>query len=128
VSLYATFPERVIVGNDDYLVRRVAKAQFAEFLSGNILCKYGLEKATRKCGRQPKETRSHCGAHLVTPLKDQALPKMCHLPPEPISVLLMESPHTQQGREDALAQLVSRPAVSSRAMLWRWSAMWRRPV
>jgi hypothetical protein len=25
---------------------------------------------------------------------------MCHLPPEPISVLLMESPHTQQGLED----------------------------
>jgi hypothetical protein len=75
MGLDATFPERVIVGNEDYLIRRVAKAQFAELLSGDILSEYGLEKATRKYGRQPKETRSNSGAHLVPPLKDQALLK-----------------------------------------------------
>jgi hypothetical protein len=48
MGLDATFPERVIVGNDDYLVWRVAKPQFAELLSGDIvlsgdiLCEYGL--------------------------------------------------------------------------------------
>jgi hypothetical protein len=55
IGLDATFPKRVIVGDDDYLVRRIAKAQFAELLSGDILRNYGLGKAARKCGCQPKE-------------------------------------------------------------------------
>lgn len=67
IGLDATFPERVIVGDDDYLVWRVAKAQIAELLSGDILREYGLGKAARKCGYQPKETRSNSGAHLVPP-------------------------------------------------------------
>src|SRR6516165_12215497 len=70
IGLDATFPESVIVGDDDYLVRGIAKAQFAELLSGDILREYGLGKAACKCGRQPKETRSNSGAHLVPPLKD----------------------------------------------------------
>jgi hypothetical protein len=73
IGLDATFPERVIVGDDDYLVWRVAKAQIAELLSGDILREYGLGKAARKCTCQTKETRSNSGAHLVPPLKGQAL-------------------------------------------------------
>jgi hypothetical protein len=73
IGLDATFPERIIVGDDDYLVWRVAKAQIAELLSGDILREYGLGKAARKCACQPKETRSNGGAHLVPPLKSQAL-------------------------------------------------------
>jgi len=74
IGFDATFPERVIVGDDDYLVRRIAKAQFAELLSGDILREYGLGKAACKCDCQPKETRSNSGAHLVPPLKDPGTP------------------------------------------------------
>ena len=73
IGFDATFPESVIVGDDDYLVRGVAKAQFAEFLPGDIL-REGLGKAACKCGCQPKETRSNSGAHLVPLLKDPGTP------------------------------------------------------
>jgi hypothetical protein len=73
VRLDATFPERVIVGDDDYLVWRVAKAQVAELLTGHILRERGLGKAECKRGFQPKESQSDSSAHLVPPLKDLAL-------------------------------------------------------
>jgi hypothetical protein len=72
IGLDATFPERVIVGDDDYLVRRIAKAQFAELLSGDILREYGLGKAARKCACEPKETRCNCGPHLIPPPGDSS--------------------------------------------------------
>jgi hypothetical protein len=74
IGFDATFPESVIVGDDDYLVRGVAEAQVAELLSGDILREYGLGKAACKCACQPKETRSNSGAHLVPPLKDPGTP------------------------------------------------------
>jgi hypothetical protein len=58
IGFDATFRESVIVGDDDYLVRGVAKAQFAELLSGDILREYGLGKAPCKCGCQPKKRNS----------------------------------------------------------------------
>ena len=70
IGLDATFPQRIVVGNDDDLVRRIAEAQSLELLSGDILREYGLGNAACKCGCQPKETRSNSGAHLVPPLKD----------------------------------------------------------
>ena len=74
IGFDATFPQSVIVGDDDYLVRGIAKAQFAELLSGDILREYGLGKAACKCGCEPKETRSNRGAHLVPLLKDPGTP------------------------------------------------------
>jgi hypothetical protein len=73
-GLDATFPESVIVGDDDYLVRGVAKAQIVELLSRDILPEYGLGKAECKCDCQPKETRSDSCAHLIPPLKDPGTP------------------------------------------------------
>ena len=74
IGLDATFPQRVIVADDDYLVRGVAKAQLAELLSGDVLREYGLGKAACKCSCQPNETQSNSGAHLVPPLKDPGTP------------------------------------------------------
>jgi hypothetical protein len=70
IGLDATFPQRIVVGNDDDLVRRIAEAQIPELLSGDILREYGLGKAARDCCTQPKKTRSDNGAHLVPPFKD----------------------------------------------------------
>ena len=74
IGFDATFPESVIIRDDDYLVRGVAKAQLAELLSGDILRGYGLGNAACKRGCQPKETQSDGGAHLVPPLKDPGTP------------------------------------------------------
>ena len=48
IGLDATFPQRIVVGNDDDLVRGIAEAQIPELLSGDILREYGLGKAARK--------------------------------------------------------------------------------
>src|SRR6516225_3725159 len=73
-GLDATFPESVIVGDDDYLIRGVAKAQIIELLSGDILREYGLGKAGCKCDCQPEQTRSDSCSHLIPPLKDPGTP------------------------------------------------------